>query len=97
SSLRVPFFIFPPLMGVCLPRTDETARFSFICVYHDEQPLASRESYRHPACLVLRVIRIRDGDRECISKNRGSLSEIDPVLSQIAPGLPRIPFKLDRH
>jgi hypothetical protein len=66
-------------------------------MYHDEQPPASRESYGHPSLLDLRVIGIRDGDRECVSKNRGSLRELDAMFSQIAPGLPGIPFKLDRH
>lgn len=56
-------------------------------MYHDKQPMAIRHTYSHPTLLVVGMIGIRNRDREGVSKNRGSLVEIDPMLSKIASAL----------
>ncbi len=84
-------------MMVRQPCTDEAVCLAVFRVYHDEETLAIRESHRYPAFFVLRMIGVRDGDGEGVGKNGRRFSEIDPVLSWIAPGFPGVPFKLDRH
>ncbi len=56
-------------------------------MYHDKQPMAIRQADRHPAFLVVRMIGIWNRDREGVSKNRGSLVELNPMLSQISRAL----------
>jgi hypothetical protein len=55
-------------------------------MYHDKQSMAIRQTYGNPALLVVRMIWIRNRDREAIGENRGSLAEIDSMLSKVVSG-----------
>jgi hypothetical protein len=90
-------FLLPPLEAVCHSSANYTDRFLFFSMYHNEQALAIRETHRHPALFIFRMVGIGNGDRQRIGKNSGGLSEIDPVFPQILPRLAFIPLKLDWH
>ena len=55
------------------------------------------KSYGHPALLVIRVVRVRNGDRQCVGKDGARLVEADPVPLSVSTLLSSIPLEADGH
>ena len=62
-------------------------------MHYNQRAAKLRDSLGYETVLVPRVIRIRDGYRERISKDRRCLFERNTMLAKIEFGLPLVPFE----
>ena len=60
---------------------------------HHQKTVTLRQANDDVTVLFLRVVRVRDGDAECITKDRRSFAERDFVPADILRFLFRVPLK----
>src|SRR5258708_7408612 len=89
--------ILAPFLRYYLPRSNDPYAPFPLDVRHNDQTLALRRTRRQESFLVIRMVRIMDGDCQWIAKHGRRFLERYSMLGEIIPSLLRMPFELHNN
>jgi hypothetical protein len=95
SAFALPFLICSPFSPGCRAHTNDSNRRSPLSMRNDHQPMRKCFSHQDVSLFRLRVLKVRDGDRQgAITERRARFFKGHAVLRTVEAGFGLIPVKV---